>query len=635
MSNQDKTRYDVMIPFFGKKNDQRVRLYLAALEEEWKRTDVIAFTDNASGKGSNEFNIAEELKIKYFTVPSNNSNNGDEIHDEWYQFKSDLIHRLATKEELDFPLTNSNPNISTSDDILKIIRTQGGNGNKFFQAIIKAHLAYILDNKLDDITTLPFQWSNANKFKFKNSFDNIMPFQFYTTRETINRFPESNNIYFNFKTSKYLLHKRLEDAASQLYKPSNFWSTEEPVLDIYFRVKNDPTKIFTTDANGNKVDVSSGSAKWRELENDKCNGTKVIENERLTCTDYLQNCINTGKQEDIVKCKTYLMNPNFWTDVQKEVDEMLPDSIVSTLTTFGFKFDSKNKKYRSYESVGSWLQSLEAKIKLKQLTIDEYNSISSNTKLTQYLNMLVIKVNQNPAILNSNYFNSNHFDSNDYSQRFNDWSITKYGLTPRILFKKDQNPNISINRQLAFISNNILTLRNLSQNRIMFIPGSGLVANGVAINPVTPFFMTGGNNKDDKDDKNNDINLFSMIGGAVEELEGLRKNSPILKLLVEQSFNQLRSVGKVIDQQTINEVNNIVNSFESNENKLHKALTYINKYIELYDVYKQYDNDNILSIDHIKSFVDAREKYFNKTLKSLDGLDILKELADQVLEKLN
>jgi len=615
MSNQDKTRYDVMIPFFGLKDDRRVRLYLAALENEWNRTGVVAFTDNADGKGARVGNIAEELKIKNFSRPDANGNTkGDEVHSEWKDFKANLASRLTNANKNTFNLGNN----TTANDVLNVIRTQGG--NRFFQAVIQAHLTIILDNAGNDITTLPLQWSLADNFIFRSAFDDIMPRSQFDGGNQMNAEP-----IFSFNFSKYLLYLRLENAATQPSKPNNFWSTEEPILDTYFRVKNRPNELLTIDENGNKVNVYDNKFLENKYRGDQCVGIKVKEGTH-TCNNYLSKCIKSGKQEDIDSCKDYLKDQNFWDVVKSEVESMLPDAIVATLTTFGFKPDSKNKKYTSYESVGSWLSSLRSRIGTS-LSQTDYDAIQKNTKLTQYLTILVNKVNQNPAILNKNYFNTNRFDPEDYSSRFNDWHITKYGLTPRVIYKKDNDSKLSINRQLAFVSNNILSLRNLSQNRIAFVPGSGLLVNGVAITPVTPFFLTGGA-------ESSVDSLPVMTGGDVSELEHLEKQSPLIRLLVEQSINELRANGKEIDHQTQLELNDIVKSFESNENKLHKALNYVHKYIDLYNVYKQYDSDNVLSIDHIKSFVDARERYFDKTIKSLDGLDVLKQLADQVLEKL-
>jgi hypothetical protein len=605
MSTNKYSRYDEMIPFFGLKNDYRIRLYLHTLENRYNRDNIIGFNI-----------IEEEFKNKYFSAPVGND---EDVHPEWNNFRANLEARLANRTMTTFTITGNDVNAS---EVLAVIKKFGGiqtpkTIGHFYQEVIKAHLNFLtappftgvgpIGGPPRNILMNPTEWSTAVEFTFKADFANVFNNAIIPVGTNI---PAKN---FTFKLSKFWLMQQLENSAKQASTPNSFWSLSEPVEDVFYRVRNEPGKLFTTDAAGNRVDVSKGSAKLNALGDDKCQGTKVKENGSLTCNDYINKCIQSGNQQDIDNCKDFLKDPNFWDIIQKEVDEMLPHTILTTFNTFGFKYVTKNGN-KSYESVGSWLRSLQSRVGKGSFVQADLDAIAKNTKLTQYLTLLVNKVNQNPAILNENYFNSKTFNSEDYDSRFSDWQLTKYGIKPMVILKKDN--DLKVRRQLSFVSNNIISLFNLSNGIVTFSPGTGLVMGGFTV----PFMMGGG--MDSNSSLNNDFD------------SKLNKQAPTIKLLFNSIKSQLKASNKTIDDNTVSEMEKIVKDFESNETKLHKALIYLHKYIELYKTFKVNDTENVLSIDHIKGFVDAREKYYNKTIKSLDGLDALQMIADQILEKI-
>jgi hypothetical protein len=640
-----------MIPFFGKTNDNRVRLYLHALEGEFRGPNGnVALTANHLG-GLN--GIRPELRNGSFINPDPLPSGSDSVHSEWNKFAAHLERRVAALSKdgyaansilnqgagaVNTPPANipvGRPAVAgppafdavNTDAILAVIKSLSGNKNPdsleaFFQRVVLAHLDAITIPNTEaatmfatphlNIITRFDMWGGATNFLFK---DQPRIAAIYAgAGVAAGALVADTEINFGYNLDKYALLALLESAAATSLGNDNFWSTTESLNNQYYRIPSDSKKVFTTDATGAQVDVSRGSAAYMNLKiGDKCFGANVKDNNGLTCNDYIQKCIVNGKPDDIRACKDFMQNSDFWEIMQSDVDAMIPSIIVDTLDKFGFQMDSTNKKYKSYESVGSWLKGLSARVPLMQLSAAELKNITDNVKLKQYLDLLVAKVNQNPAILNENYFDSSHFDPTDQAFRFKNW--TPYGLQPRIFRKVDVSSDI--HRQASFITSNFARSRGFAQRRLTLLPGSALLHNGV------PFSMG--------------ANLsFIMHGGSHDESEKIAKHGAFLEQLLQNTERNLNAMGKSLDVNTKMQIQKYIAQYKDSENKLIKAITYADKYIDLINVFKQYDNANTLNVDHLKSFVEARDKYFDKAESRQNTIiSAIQQVADQVLEKLD
>jgi predicted oxidoreductase len=95
-------------------------------------------------------------------------------------------------------------------------------------------------------------------------------------------------------------------------------------------------------------------------------------------------------------------------------------------------------------------------------------------------------------------------------------------------------------------------------------------------------------------------------------------------------------MGKIIDSNTEMEFKNHIEKYKDAENKLVKAITYANKYVDLIELFNEVDTQNVLSIDHLKAFVEARNNYFDKTESRQNSIIFaIRKIADDVLEKLD
>jgi hypothetical protein len=675
MSGRDKTRFDNMIPFFGKADDQRVRLYLRVLEDEYAILAKNNLNPNTLAGLPLKFTKREDLSVRANPRPLNeippqlqkgyhsNYDNGavlgnpdaKDTHADWMTFFNNLENRLAGLTKTGYvpapppvaagaaaPARYQVTPKYAQDTILPLIQKTT---DPFFVKVIQAHLLNLTDSAGVQILATPNTWPTATNFTFKpaapsagadisalriavrnalavipvdlaavdtaknalvaalgiravydNGFSADQNDPFPDLADTATNFP-------NFNISKYFLHMKLENAASNLGEDT-FWSTAAPLTNVYYRNPSDPKKVFTTDANGVEVDVSRGSAEHLKLASDKCAGTKVKPDNTRTCEDYISKCL-IGNAADITACKEFMADENFWEIMQKDVNEMIPSVIVDTLNRFGFEIDSSNKNYKLYESVGSWTKRLSEKVKKNELTDAEYKNISKNTKLNTYLDLLVTKINQNPAIINENYFESSKLNPYERHHRFKGW-VRAGLLNPRIIYKKDEN----LNREIGFISSNFARNREIVQRRLALTP-NGIVNNGVLLS------LVGG------------VPVFQVGGDGINE--NLSKHADHLKNLLKHVETKLQIMGKTLDVNTKEQIRKHIAQYEDAENKLFKAIAYSEEYIKLIEVYKEYDKNNVLNMDHLKSFVEARDRYFDKAeSKQVSVISTLKEIGDSI-----
>ena len=346
-----------------------------------------------------------------------------------------------------------------------------------------------------------------------------------------------------------------------------------------------------------------------ELQPDRCMGTKVNETTTNTCSEYLTKCI-LGNSGDITKCKQFMMDPNFWTTIQKEVNEMIPHIATTTLNSFGFKIVSK-KNLAEYESVGEWSKSLDQ----KGLSSTEVDSIRKNTKLTQYLTMLVNKINSSPAILNKHYVVKYADDLNHQASRFTSWTLSARGMVPRAVVVSNYS------RQISSLNDSLLGLRHHVNGRIAFVPGSGLVINGVSIPVMNGLQFGGGSVK---------------MMPHVSENDSLRASYPVIKNLYHGIKGSLASKGKSFGADTEKQFEHNLEQFRKIEEKLIKAIYYSDKYLDVLSIYKDYDHENILNMEHLKSFVEKREHYFDKTIgKQNTILGAIEQIVNSVNDALD
>ena len=98
----------------------------------------------------------------------------------------------------------------------------------------------------------------------------------------------------------------------------------------------------------------------------------------------------------------------------------------------------------------------------------------------------------------------------------------------------------------------------------------------------------------------------------------------------------LTSKGKSFSTDTEKQFEEHLEQFRKIEDKLLKAIRYSDRYLDILNIYKDYDHENILNVDHLKSFVTKREHYFDKTIgKQNTILGAIEQIANSVNDALD
>uniref|UniRef100_A0A6C0EEB0 Uncharacterized protein n=1 Tax=viral metagenome TaxID=1070528 RepID=A0A6C0EEB0_9ZZZZ len=409
---------------------------------------------------------------------------------------------------------------------------------------------------------------------------------------------------FTYNIDKYFISRLLDQ---ELAKPqpiiTHFFDDEPPENPKYFRDKDG--LIVIKNQNGDFVNADTEAIN-KLSEGDKCYGTGVVEavhpdfptdpNKNLTCTNYFRDCL-LGKNID--QCKIYLRQENFWKDAKEEVDAMLPAIAIDTLKAFEFDFFNitvNGKNLKKIQKVEEWLNKQLSNVPNK-LTQKEWDAINKNQKLKGYLEYLVKKINDNPVILNPDYQTTQHVPSDGPFHNM----LTKMGIKPY------HQPNfypVSVFEKLR------LSINNYSNNLVL----------GLRF-PIYPVGRVG-----------------VLVGGnaLTEHYQNKLTNenlqlSATLKRHYALLIERLKNYNKSIHPDHHSQINKLIEKLNSVEKKLYQTIIYTDKYADLLELLGDNTNNNeTLTMDTLKEFVDLRNNTLNKTKKrQLDLVDVLQSIAEQ------
>lgn len=221
--------------------------------------------------------------------------------------------------------------------------------------------------------------------------------------------------------------------------------------------------------------------------------------------------------------------------------------------------------------------------------------------------MLVTKINSNPAILNKNYTGPIISQINN-PDAFKDTKLYKYGVRARISV-----PTLS--------PSSIDKLRNaVNQNY-----------SGIQLRLRLPGFPLAS--------RINGYNLFHSGGGSESPIEHFQnkisdetKNiGHIIAAHYMALAKRLRDLGKEISKEDEDKLLALIKTLKESESKLNTAVLYTEKYAQLVERYGEKDNMSILSHEHLKEFVDKRNRYFERVNKKQnDLLSIIRSIVEAV-----
>lgn len=471
-----------------------------------------------------------------------------------------------------------------------------------------------LDNKiLKLINTLGVNTNATSIVNQQYNLKEVFPAEIINAIDTQGKCTK-NVTDFGFNYNKFWLNKLLSSEADTKLPvgKSDFFNDVPDCDDKDGKDGNDDNNKYWRKADGSlwtirngkeeQVDRNSEAYKLLTIDN-KCLGTGFVGDANVKCGDYLRDCLN-GK--GVEKCKDFLSKSDYWENAVNEVNAMLPPIALKTLHDFEFDtvevYDETNKRnIKKVVDTTAWLASIKSKVNDNVA----HEAISKNTKLIGYLDMLVNKVNSNPAILNKDITRSD--EQRVYNPNaFRGTKLASFGLKPRLA---------------------VSTLAPSSVERLSTLVGS--TQDALKVRLFAPALLG---------------NLGGVIGmhGGASPLEALeerlsadnKQTWSVLKSNYLALLQQLQALNKDIAQGDKDKIDRLFDQLQKSEVKLMQVLLMTEKYNKLITVHGEKDNNSVLTIDHLKDFVDQRNKYFTRVAKKQNDLiSIIKSIADALQQQ--
>ena len=561
LSNQSSSRYDRFRGLFGDPNDARASLLLNTIEDiqfsrAYQKTGVVA-------------PIRYNFNPAYFRPGTRTVN----------------LSGLAYPEEVVNYLRELYGNISTGSIPIGAAASVQAVVNSVQSSLISTMTSNTLQAVVDAlyVQTPNLQYA-PNAFANLMALININPNDISSLNPL--QYQSNPNGFPNFLPDKLALQKFLEatEAANRAaVEGPTVVSTPAAVTpeNVFFRKVGQPNQIFTVNQSGEEVEVQAGSAIYGQLtESNQCYGTGTSGSAE-ECNAYFTRCL---AGQDIQGCQEFMESGTFWSNAESAVKSMLPDVLLATLTSFGFKpYDSKTstgRPYRAYPSAEEWLSGLSASLGGDEASIKTVEKVGQNSRLMGYLNMIVAKVNANPGIANPTYVEDGPaYNPNAFAGTLG----AKYGIKGKAFAPK---------RNFAKPAPTPTTVSALENTVVNFMGPLGMTY-GIAPMSVGLSGMLGGG---EELDVTNDLKLPLQV-------------APQLNEMYENILENLQVGGKDLDAGDQQTIKKMVNELNVLENKLFKSASYVQGYNDLLAIQ---NGGSLVNESNLEKFVAKRNDYFNR-----------------------
>jgi hypothetical protein len=581
-------------------NDERVKLFL------WMLSDNATLRNNYFYHGSGW----EDNNLK--TTFDARAHNADIRDVEIDILISDISQRVQTLEDraVKAALANlANKKLDyTAKSIVKALFKTINNNNVQQDVVIPSQVNTYTLHDSNTIASNLFTALLAKGATIRN-FSNA------AGQALINEYHNRSPLAFSYKIDEFLARRILQDESSANVSVGSTFLTDldsklaEPTHEFY-RKPEDLSKLWTKDDKGVEVEVQRGSQRMRDVTKSAadCHGHQVTNDGNETCHKYLEECLNGN---GIDKCRDFMKNPRFWGNrdgsAKTEVNGMLPATALATLEKFGFRqvsvFDTIAKRnIYKVETVSSWLEVLS-----KRIADPDYSSIKGNENLIKYLTLLEVKINASPEILNKGITSSDgtqSFNPNKFAGQF----ASQAGIKAKL-------PTTSI--------------AGLHKRLTHTLNTSGIIGLPKFVIPIA-LNMRGGND---------------MVGGDVSDyvsnmLLDDNKDTKFVAFEYENMYNSyknaLKGMNKTIDPVDDKELQKLITSFKNTEKKAFVSLRLIKKYIELMDIFKYNDPNQVLTLSNLDLLVSTNKAQLDKGVKKQENLtNALNTLASVVENAVN
>lgn len=562
LSNQSSSRYDQFRGLFGDSNDARASLLLNTIED-------IQFSRAYQSAGVTA-PVRYNFSPLYFRpgTPTTTLNSGLELPTVVVDYLREIL----------FNITNGIILNGTAAAVQAVVNSVQ---SSIISTMTSSSLQAVVDALYVQTPTLQY---NPNAFANLMALINIDPNDIIALGAPLQYQPNTSG-FPNFLPDKLALQKFLEatEAANRAaVQGPTVTSTPAAVTpeNVFFRKVGQPNQIFTVNQSGEEVEVQAGSAIYGQLtESNQCYGTGTSGNPDQ-CNRYFTRCL---AGQDIQGCQEFMNSGTFWANAESAVKSMLPDVLLATLTSFGFKpYDSKTstgRPYRAYPSAEEWLSGLSASLGGDKNAIETVDKVGKNSRLMGYLNMIVAKVNANPGIANPTYVEDGPaYNPNAFAGTLG----AKYGIKGKAFAPK---------RNFAKPAPTPTTVSALENTVVNFMGPLGMT---YGIQPMS-------------------VGLGMMGGGeeldVTNELKLPLQVAPQLNEMYENILENLQVGGKDLDAGDQQTIKKMVNELNVLENKLFKSASYVQGYNDLLAVQ---NGGSLVNESNLEKFVAKRNDYFNR-----------------------
>lgn len=417
----------------------------------------------------------------------------------------------------------------------------------------------------------------------------------------------SKAILFNW--TKYTLKEYLEAIYSTAPKTSEskFFEETAEFDTLYFRKPGD-SNLYYKKPDGSHVSVTDPEEIKKIQMGANCFDTGYTAGPEK-CYDLVAGCL-AGKE--VAKCKQALTSD----DWKEQINDLSIDMIKKQLSSFGVQVIEVEVEghgpLKQFQSFPEYIKTLKEnfstgtdpapadEFKFKDSDIE---ALAKNSNLEKWITLNVNKINRNPAVLNPSYtgpelvVNPNAFAGT---------KLAKYGLAPKAT-KSSKAPSIA----------SIIALQNAIKEK----------RSAIAVYYGIPITTVG----------------YTMTGGAYaheyfEALQDPATTPLLLSELIEKQFNSfittLKAANKDLEAGDKESITKMISDLKTTESKLLKSAIYTSKYNDLVSVHSETDSKGVISLDHLKKFVDNRNSYFEKTTKKQDSLmSIVKSMVEAIAKE--
>jgi len=479
--------------------------------------------------------------------------------------------------------------------------------------------------------------------------------------------------YFNIRVDDMIRKRlfRIKSAKVEEHIPieDDFFNIDAVSYDNVWKRDTDNTLMKNVNGKNERFGVNDEASKQMLKMTNSCMTSLYKSTDPAeTCEKFVFDCLLNHDGSGLVKCLEKFKTLDFNETARNEVRNMNPMTAYTILSQLGFRQHGV-KSVIQVENVDHWFEYV---IKPKFGELEAVNLVKNNSRLLQYLNLIVQFINSNPEILNKK-----PLPSTTYSFSDNSWGVkprvepvgvardvvdnTRFRInlnnTQRVVaFRNRINPFTS-----TFGTNNV----RAPLSSTTFTPGFPIMQPQMSNSPYHNYRFNGGGFNYQIQPPIQNVFGQTMLGQPVIPQSAYGQygqvgvtqtviarpafglNQPVLaqpvfrrsiicgnsncagskfmKQAIDNALKNAAARGKTLSPDSKAKLDQLVDKLGKIEDKLLLFLAYIEEYVGLMDVFKSYKTDTI-SMQKLKALFDKQNKY---EIRYVSGEEKLAKLLEE------